>query len=186
MYHALFRCWAIPTVITLLRYNLSYYIAELLQAFLQRWAVPNIDTRLWHTLSCYIAQTFWILKHCWSTPCDVNLLSFSQLQYISEPCHAFSTAELFKFLTQCWVFPRRSTMLTYTLLCYIAELKRVWIHCWGFIWLCNLLSHSQSHCFVEVRPNLLPCRATPSSFYNAELLTAWIHCWGTPTSCYIA
>ena len=76
VFAALLLCWAIPSIITLLRYTLPQYIAELypmlthccgisnlnhcwvIPSLMHWWDIPNFRTLLRCTLSYYIAELF--------------------------------------------------------------------------------------------------------------------------------
>ena len=117
----------------LLRYPLSYYIAESL-------TIADVP--------CLITLLSWILKHCWVVSCLITRLSYSQF---------WNNADVYPVIIHCWNAPNLGALLTYTLSYCIAELFPILKHCWSTPCPITMLSYCQSYNIVDVYFLFLHC-----------------------------
>ena len=105
------------------------------------------------TLPKFMVLFYWwvvyvILLFCWSTPCFIQLLSYTQ---------QFDNTELYAILTHCWGIPCVITLLSNLQFQNIAELYPILSHCGGIPSFITLLSNSQNTYIAELYPILTHC-----------------------------
>ena len=110
-YPTILHWCAIPNPNTLLRYTLSFYIAEqFLKAIITEpypilthcWGIPYLITLLSNSQK---------LIHCWATPNRITLLRHSLFCYIAEYFPTSLHTELYPILIHCWCIPNFDTLL---------------------------------------------------------------------------
>ena len=95
-YSVISCCWAVPHLITLLTYTLSWYIAGLLAILKQSWCGTCLLTLLICSQTCNVADVYPVRLHCWAVTHLMTLLTYTLSCY---------NADAFPIPTICWCVP---------------------------------------------------------------------------------